>query len=69
MDGSLRTLPQLLLCQLLAIPLLHLGTLGGGKVPPVQYTPGHQHVTAGAPWVGEVSLLQYDYGIADMLVK
>ena len=31
--------------------------------------PGNQHVKAGAPWVGEVSLLQNDHIILDMLVE
>ena len=44
-------------------------TLGGGKVPLVHSTPRHQHVTAGAKFMGEVSLLQYDHSISYMPVE
>ena len=46
-----------------------IGALGGGKVPPVQSTPGHYHVSVGVQWVGEVSLLQNDNSIMDMPVE
>ena len=36
---------------------------------PVQRFPGHHHVALGAPWVGEVSLLQYNHVVPDMPVK
>ena len=45
------------------------GALGSDKVPPVQISPGDQHVTARAPWVGEVSLLPNDHSIPDMPVE
>ena len=45
------------------------GALGSDKVPPVQISPGDQHVTARAPWVGEVSLLPNDHSILDMPVE
>ena len=38
-------------------------------MPHVQSTLGDQHVTSGAPWVGEVSLLQNYHSIPDMPVK
>ena len=38
-------------------------------MPPVQSTPGEQHVAAGAPWVGEVYLLKNDHSIPDMPVE
>ena len=37
-------------------------------MPPIQSTPGDQHVEYGASWVGEVSLLQNDHSIPDMPV-
>ena len=38
-------------------------------MPSVQRTPGDHNVTSGAPWVGEVSFLQNDHGVLDMLVQ
>ena len=43
--------------------------MGGGEVPPVQFTPGHQNLALGELWVGEFYLLQYDNGIPDIPVK
>ena len=44
-------------------------SLGGGEVPPVQCYLRNQHVAQGSPWIGEVSLIQYDDGVPDMQVK
>ena len=60
---------QVLLRQLSALPLRLFDKLGCGKVPLVKCTPVHQHVASGAPWVGEVSLIQNDDGIPDMRVE
>ena len=38
-------------------------------MPPVQCIPGHHNVALGAPWVGEVSLLQNYDGILEMPVE
>ena len=38
-------------------------------MPPVKITTGHQHISVGVPWVGEVSLIQNDHIIPDMTVK
>ena len=37
-------------------------------MPPIQRSPGHQHVSPGSPWVGEVYLLQYNHGVLYMTV-
>ena len=68
MHGTLRALPYLLFYQLLNLLFHPLVTLSGVKMPPIQILPGHQHVTLGSPWVGEVALLQYDHGIPNMPV-
>ena len=43
--------------------------LGGGKVPPVQCTPGNHNVTLGSMWVGEVYLLQNDDSILEIIME
>ena len=43
-------------------PLRPIVSLGGGDVVTIQGFQGYQNITMGAPWVGEVSLLQDDYG-------
>ena len=50
------------------ILLRPLGALGDGDVPYVQFSPGHQHVSPGSPWMGEVYLLLYDDGVPDIMV-
>ena len=62
------TLPHLLFCHLSELSLRPFGALSGGKMLTIKRLPGHQHVTLGAPWVGEVSLLQYNHGVLEMLV-
>ena len=41
--------------------ILPLGALGGVGVAAVQAFPWHKNITMGAPWMGEVALLQEDY--------
>ena len=36
---------------------------------PIQILTRHQHVAPGAPWVGEVALLQYDHGVLGIPVE
>ena len=35
----------------------------------IQRPPWHQNVATGAPWLGDVALLQYNHGIPDMPVE
>ena len=74
------SVPLCLKCLLQAIPCLPLreppplplrfhGTLGCIRVPAVQVPPGDRHIASGAPWVGEVYLLQNDNGVEDIPVQ
>ena len=40
-----------------------IGALGSGGVEAIQDRPQYQHITTGAPWMGEVDLLHDDYGV------
>ena len=46
--------------------LLPLLALSCSLVLYIQGTTRHQNVPHGAPWVGEVDLLQYHYGVLDV---
>ena len=50
-------------------PLRPIVSLGGGDVVTIQGFQGYQNITMGAPWVGEVSLLQDDHGVPDGYVE
>ena len=69
LKGPLRALPQLRLRHQTPLLFRALCALCGGVVPVVSCLPWDQHVALGAPWVGEVSLLQNDHNIPDMPVE
>ena len=53
----------------MSFTILYLGTLGGGSASAIQGLPRYHNVTPGAPWVGEVSLLQDDHSFPEMSVQ
>lgn len=52
-----------------AILFRFLGSHWHGLVLAVQGLPGDKHVTAGALWLGEITLLQYHYSFPHVAVK